>query len=177
MNNVQYKYTPPRFLALCLGGIIFAVYHLGWRPTLLDPSTRGAPVPLVIAIAASLVLGYGIAMLGWLLRATKGQVRYTFRPTRGRIIGAFCLAMVTPIVVFSYLPWVMGGLAPLMLGSEPLFAIAIMLMATALTYPLAAMIVRHTYDRRWLRLGLFALSFWTAYAGHLLYSGEHVFRL
>ena len=134
-------------------------------------------MPLLVAVGLSIVLGYGITMLGWLILRTKGHVWATFKPTLGRIIGAFCLAMVTPLAVFSYLPWIVGGLIPFVFFAAPFWGTGVTLLATALAYPLSTMIVRHTYDRRLLRFGLFCLTFWTAYAGHMLYSGVVIFRL
>lgn len=116
-------------------------------------------------------------MLGWLILRTRGQVWATFRPTRGRIIGAFCLAMVAPVVVFSWIPWIIGGFLGAMIGHAPLQVLGIAMIGTAMAYPLAAMIIRHTYQRRVLRFGLFALSFWTAYALHMLWRGAERFTL
>lgn len=171
MNTVQPICAPPRFLALCLGVVIFAIYHFGWRPQLLAPVTFGTPAPLVLAIIFALILGYGLAALWWLLRSTKGQVWATLRPTRGRIIGAVCLALIIPFAVFSYIPWVLGGLLPFLVGTNTLWALAILLVASCICYPFAAMIVRHTYERRLFRFELFMLAFWAAYAAHMLNSG------
>ena len=184
MNTVQHTYTPPRSIALVLSGLVFAIYQVFWRPTFLTDHAKAAfrapdaaPVPLLIALGLSFILGYGLTLLGWLILRTKGQIWATFKPTLGRILGAFCLAMVTPLAVMSYLPWIFGGLIPFVFTEAPLLASGVTLLATALAYPFSAMIVRHTYDRRLLRFGLFCLVFWTGYAGHLLYSGEVVFRL
>jgi len=177
MNIVQTPYTPPRLLALILGVVIFVVYQVFRRPMLASDITQGDPVPLAVALVASVVVGYGLSMLWWLIRRTKGQFWYTFHPTRSRFIGAFCLAMIAPFAVFTYIPWIFGGLMFVILFEEPIWAIAITAMAITALYPLASMIVRHTYQRRWLRVGLFCLTFWTAYAGYLLFMGEVVFRL
>ncbi|MBU2994365.1 hypothetical protein Q4555_06680 [Octadecabacter sp. 1_MG-2023] len=179
MNNVQ-SYAPPRFLALCLGALIFVFYHLGRRPALLDYATSGKALPIFVAIPCSLVLGYGLAMLWWLIRQTKGQLKETFRPTRGRILGAFGLMTVTPVVVFSGVPWILGALAFMVVGQgnlDSLFGVGVMLGATLALYPLSAMIVRHTYHRLWMRFGLFCLSFWSVYAAHLLVNGAMKFTI
>ena len=176
MNNVQ-LYTPPRFLALCLGALVFVFYHLGRRPALLGSATNGKALPLFVAIAASLVLGYGLAMLWWLIRQTKGQFKETFRPTRARITAALSLAFVAPVAVFSWTPWILFFFLGFLAAAIPLKAIAIFFCATLITYPLAAMIVRHTYHRHWMRFVLFCLSFWSAYAAHLLVNGAVRFTL
>ncbi|WP_093997391.1 hypothetical protein [Octadecabacter ascidiaceicola] len=179
MNAVQ-VYSPPRLLALCLGGIIFVGYHLGRRPALMDASPFNPPVPLLFTIGFALILGYGLASLWWLIRSTKGQIWETFHPTRGRVIGAFCLAFVAPLVVVSWLPWLPGVLAVMVIfqGTWDSFSgIGMLLVGTLVAYPLSAMIVRHTYDQHLLRFGLFCLCFWSFYAGHLLWSGIAVLRI
>ncbi len=176
MNNVQI-YSPPRLQALIIAGLFFILYQWGWRPILATSNQWGDPAPLPVAIGATLIMGYGAAMLIWLVRQTKGQKLETFRPTRGRIIAAFCLTMVTPLVVFSWLPWIVGGTIPFLISPNPLQGIGIILAGMCITYPLAAMIVRHTYQRHWLRFGLCALFFWTGYAFHILWHGAMVFTL
>ncbi|MGJ8610549.1 MAG: hypothetical protein ACSHWY_05620 [Octadecabacter sp.] len=177
MNNVQPKYTPPRAIALTLGLVIFALYQVARRPDLLASSKLGDPAPLGLALLFSAIMGYGLTMLVWLMWRTYGQIWYTFRPTRGRVIGAFCLAMVAPIVVFSYVPWIIGPILFFSLASEPLHVLEWATYATLAAYPIAAMIVRHTYQRRLLRIGLFALCFWTAYSAHMLWAGVAIFRI
>lgn len=177
MNNVHTKYTPPRLPALGLGLLVFLVYRVMWLPLLATLPQFGKPVPTGFAIGFSLILGYGMTMLGWLIWRTKGQVRDTFRPTRGRILGALALGAVNPLVVISWIPWITGGFSLTILSHDPLAALAIWLMPSAIAYPLAAMIVRHTYQRRWLRFGLFCLCFWTAYAFHMLWRGVLHFNL
>ncbi|AKS47242.1 hypothetical protein SAMN05444287_3118 [Octadecabacter temperatus] len=179
MNIVQ-TITPPRFLALCLGTLILVFYHLGRRPALLEYATSGKALPIFVAISCLLVLGYGLAMLWWLIRQTKGQFKETFRPTRGRIIGAFSLMFVTPVVVFSEVPWILGVLTFMVVvngNADSLWGIGLILGSTLVLYPLSAMILRHTYHRRWMRFGLFCLSFWSAYAAHLLVNGVMKFTL
>jgi hypothetical protein len=179
MNNVQ-SYNPPRLAALGLAAAVFAAYHVGWSDLLREGPRTGTPVPLPLAVLFSLIIGYGLAMLGWLIARTKWQVFETFRPTRGRILGAFSLAMVMPIAVFSYVPWIIVTLPFIALGAGlkgVVYAIPAILLPSLLAYPIAAMILRHTYQRRALRFALFALCFWTAYSAHMLWSGVVIFRL
>jgi hypothetical protein len=79
--------------------------------------------------------------------------------------------------VFTYVPWIILGVLPLALPYEPFETLLIFSAISLVTYPLAAMIVRHTYDRRWLRIGLFALCFWTAYSVLMLRGGVQIFTL
>ncbi|WP_235260051.1 hypothetical protein [Octadecabacter algicola] len=164
-------------LALCLGGLIFVFYYLVRRPALMEYETTGKALPPIVAIACSLVLGYGLAMLWWLITHTKGQIRETFRPTLGRIVGMIALTLATPIGVVSDLPWTVGRLIALVLPTMSLAGFTFLLGLLTITYGLSAMIVRHTYERRLMRFGLFCLTFWAAYSCHLLYSGVVVFRI
>lgn len=177
MNDVHIKYAPPRLPALALGLLVFLAYRAMWLPLLAALPQFGDPVPTGFAVGFSLIIGYGLTMLGWLIWRTKGQVWDTFRPTRGRILGALALGAVTPIAVFSWLPWIIGSFVLMGLFHEPLAALAVWLVPSLIAYPLAAMIVRHTYQRRWLRFGLFCLTFWTAYAFHMLWHGVVQFTL
>ncbi len=170
------SYRPPRVLALTLGLGIFVIYQWIWRPILLEPSMRlGDPIPLLVAIGFALILGYALAMVWWLTQQTRGQVLDTFRPTRGRLISTICLVLITPFVVFSWVPWIVLGIVPTFFHSisGALLLGGLCLMA----YPLAAMIQRHTFQRRWLRFGLFSLYFWAAYAFHMLWRGVLVFLM
>lgn len=177
MNDVHISYTPPRLLAFLLGIVVFALYQGWWHDILVATPRYGTPVPLIAAIGFSAIIGYGLAMLWWLIRRTRGQLRDTFRPTRGRALGALALGAVAPIAVFSWMPWVVGGMVAMFLWMAPLGSLLILLVASLIAYPLAAMILRHTYHRRGLRFALFCLCFWTAYAFHMLWRGVMVFTL
>ena len=177
MNTVQSNYSPPRIAAFLLAAIVFAIYQFGWRDFINAAPIYGIPVPTALAIVFSLIIGYGFSMIGWLIVRTKGQFLETFRPTRGRIIGSICLTLATPFVVFSYIPWIFLGMLPLAIPYEPIEALLIFAAISLVTYPLAAMIVRHTYDRRGLRIGLFALCFWTAYSVLMLRNGVQIFAI
>ena len=169
MNASSIDYSPPRALALVLAVLTFAIYQWGWRPELVTLLVRGEPVSLPVAIGCSLILGYAIAMLWWLLRNTQGQWAATFSPTRGRIIAAFLLAAIAPIGVAIAIPVAAGFF--LLFVSRDLPTLFIFLMVFAASYFLAAMIIRHTYQRRLLRFGLFMLSYWAAYAIIILWTG------
>lgn len=177
METTNPSYRPPRLLALSAGLGVFVIYQWVWRPNLIELSnTHGHPVPLPAAFGFALILGYALAMLWWLIRQTRGQFWATFRPTRGRIISAICLALVTPMVVVNWLPWIIL-LAAAPVVSVNIGAVALMGAACLIVYPLAAMILRHTYQRRLLRLGLFSLYFWGVYACLMLWHGVIHFTL
>jgi len=176
MNGVQ-PYNPPRILALILGALVLAAYQFFWRGTLMVGPPPVETVPQALSVLLSFIVGYGIAMLFWLINQTKGQIWPTFRPTSGRIIAAVVVAMLMPVVVFSYLPWIVGGLLIFMMAGEPLVALAIAGAATAIAYPITSMIVRHTYDRRVLRFGMFCVMFWAGYSAFLLLFGVHEFSI
>jgi hypothetical protein len=169
MNASSATFSPPRTLALVLSGFVFATYQWGWRPELVKLLVRGEPVSLPFAIGFSLILGYAVAMLWWLLRNTQGQWIATFSPTRGRVVAAFCLAAIAPVGVAITLPVAVGFL--LLFMSRDLPTLYAFLLIFAASYFLAAMIIRHTYQRRLLRLGLFMLSYWAAYAIIILWNG------
>lgn len=176
MNHAQ-SYAPPRLVAIIAGAIVLAFYQVYWRDVLMTglPSVDTVAQPLSVLL--SFVIGYGLAMLFWLIKQTRGQIWDTFRPTRGRLIAAFVVAMLMPVFVVSYVPWILGGLLAFVPQDEPLLTAGIALAATALAYPITAMIVRHTYRRLALRFGLFCLMFWTGYSACLLVFGAVVFRI
>ena len=166
MSNVKIEYSPPRLFALVFSSVVFACYHWMWRPELIE---HGSPVPLAFAIGLSLILGYAIAMLWWLLKNTQGHWIATFSPTRGRVISVFCLAAIAPIAVLGGLPLATGYMLVFDPGLPVLYLSLLVFVAS---YILAAMIVRHTYQRRMLRLGLFMLCYWAAIAFLMLWKGR-----
>lgn len=180
METEPAAYRPPRKLALALGVLIFAMHHLIRRPQLLADVRPDDPVHIWAAFGLSIVLGFGLAMLWWLLRQTKGQIRWTFRPSRGRILTTIGLAAVLPFVVIDWTPWTVGGLVVFSasLGfTEALQSLVYFLVPCILIYPVAAMIVHHTAHKLWLRIALCALVFWSAYAVFMLSFGVVTFRI
>jgi hypothetical protein len=166
MSNVKIEYSPPRLFALVFSSVFFTSYQSAWLPEL---QWNGFPVSLPFAIGFSLILGYAIAMLCWLLMNTRAHWFATFSPTRGRVISAFCLAAIAPIAVFDGLPLATGY----MLVFDPdLPVMYLSLLIFVASYILVAMIVRHTYQRRMLRLGLFMLCYWAAIAFLMLWKGR-----
>ena len=172
VEPAEQSYSPPRVLALFLGFGIFVIYQWIWRPNLLEPSILlGDPVALPVAIGFALILGYALAMVWWLIRQTRGKVLDVLRPTRGRVVSAICLVLITPIGVVSWLPWIVIGMAPCLWGNIELEFVWMLGVLCLVVYPLAAMIQSQSYQRKWLRFALFSLYFWAAYAFHMLWRG------
>lgn len=130
------------------------------------------------------LLGLGLAVLIGLGWANRHRWRAVMRPNRGRVIGALVLGFVTPMVVFSWLPWIFGGFW-LMLGlpalqngdPAPFFLGLLLTGAAALFWYFPVCLIVSGIRRRWLRVALFALMFWAAYAGIILVLGNQKFAL
>lgn len=130
------------------------------------------------------VLALGLAVLIGLAVANRARMRAVLRPNLGRLIGALVLGFVTPVAVFDWLPWIVGGLS-LFFSYAALAEARIdmvlrfmsyWLIASALWYPASCLIVSGIRSR-WLRIALFALMFWAAYAAVLLVTGTQHFSL
>lgn len=173
--------NPSIQLALFLGlGIEFA--FLWRRSTLLsDQYYSDVPLPILLSVPFCLVVGYALAMIWWLIRQTKGQARFTFRFSRARFLATACLAAFIPFAVIDWVPWTPGGLLVMSIlppiEFEGLgFGLLMMAVASMPLYPVAAMIVHHTQNRRWVRLGFLAVVFWSVYFGFMLWFGIVQFR-
>lgn len=130
------------------------------------------------AVPFALVLAYGVAVIAVLFWGNRRRLRRVLRWNRGRVIGAAALAFVTPIAVFDWVPWILGGLTLFVLGNPlgvGLLAL-ILAFASGFWYPVAALIVSGTRSR-WLRFGLFCLMFWAGYAALVLFGGVWHFSL
>lgn len=140
----------------------------------------------IAALPSAAVFAFGLALVITLAVANRHRWRAVLHPNRGRIIGAAVLAFVTPVVVFSWIPWIIGGLivvlGSVVLTNNPqeyslvLYALAILMAATALWYPVACLIVSGLASR-WARVAVFCLMFWTAYSTVILVLGTQIFRL
>lgn len=131
----------------------------------------------VLPFAAMLALG--ISVLAGLAFASRGRWRAVLRPRRSRVLGALALGFVTPIGVFSWLPWILGGmwltlgLPALQEGQPSGFFLGLMLIGgvSVLAYPLSCLIVAGVKSRIW-RVAVFGLMFWAAYGGIILFEGN-----
>ena len=158
---------------------ILAGYQFWWRPEREEYlRVLGDPAPLSIAVLAAMLMGQALAMIFFLLEKTRSAGLTALRPTRGRIISAICLGLVTPIVVIDWLPWIVLGFLPFVfadtLGSVWLWSSGVLWivgLSMLVVYSLACLIQHHTYQRKWLRFGLFCLYFWGLYGFHILWRG------
>jgi hypothetical protein len=160
--------------------------RLAWiEPWLRAPGRRiyGRPVtdPQPEGLAAlpfAALLGLGLAVLVGLGWANRQRWRAVLRPNRGRVIGALVLGFVTPVAVYSWAPFILGGLwlflgLPMIQEGSPGAFLAGTLaigIASALWYPAACLIVSGIHNR-WARVAIFALMFWSAYSAFILVQG------
>lgn len=84
-------------------------------------------------------------------------------------MSAVFLAAIAPIYVFDGLPMAAGFV---LIMDPDLPVLYLFLLISIASYLLSSMIVRHTYQRRILRFGLFMLSYWAAIAFQVLWKGE-----
>lgn len=157
------------------------VLRLEWvEPWLRAPGRQlyGRPIgelqPVgLVALPFAAILALGLAVVIGLAWANRKRWRAILRPNRGRVIGALALAYLTPVAIYSWWPWILGGLT-LFLGFfsfEAFFkAHGAVLIATALWYPAACLIVSGIHGRV-MRVAVFALMFWAAYSAIILLAG------
>lgn len=172
-------------LTIGLTAVLMAA-RLGWvEPWLKAPGTRvnGRLVAEVnpeglAALPFAGLLALGCAVLIGLAVANRHRWRAVLRPNRGRVIGALALGFVTPVAVYSWGPWIIGGMW-LMLGLPALqegmasgffFGLMVLTAAAALWYPFACLIVSGIHGRL-MRVAVFALMFWAAYSAFILAVG------
>jgi hypothetical protein len=96
------------------------------------------------------------------------------------------LASVTPLVVFSWVPFIVGGAAAFFVGvaltetnetmGAALYVLALLVALTAVWYPISCLIVSGLASR-WARVAVFCLMFWSAYGAIILVVGNQIFRL
>lgn len=161
-------------LSLVLTGVLMA---LRWgvveptNPVIVPKGWAALPFAGVLALGLSVVIG-----LTW---ANRDRLRSVLRPRRSRVLGALALGFVTPIGVFSWLPWILGGmwltlgLPALQEGRPSGFFFGLMLIggASVVAYPIACLIVAGIRGRV-MRVAVFGLMFWAAYAGIILFQGN-----
>jgi hypothetical protein len=168
-------------LTVLISAITF-VARLWWiEPTFPRIVPKG-----LAALPFAAIVAFGLALVICLAVANRHRWRAVLHPNRGRIIGAAVLAFLTPFVVFSWVPWIIGGavvfLGSVVLSNDPqryslaLYGLAMLVAATAFWYPVACLII--SGFRSWkMRVAVFALMFWTAYSASILTLGTMIFRL
>ena len=172
-------------LTLALTAALMAA-RLGWvEPWLHAPGTRvnGRLVTEVkpeglAALPFALLLALGLAVLIGLAVVNRHRWRAVLRPNRGRVIGALALGFVTPVAVFNWGPWIIGGMwltlgFPALQAGRPsgfFFGLMVLTAAAALWYPFACLIVSGIHGRL-MRVAVFALMFWAGYAAIILAVG------
>jgi hypothetical protein len=169
-------------LALLTATLTLAVYllRIWWvEPVSPDIDPKGLRVLPFAAIFA-----FGLSVVITLALANRHRWRVVLWWNAGRIIGALVLAFVTPLVVYGWLPWILGILAgmfgPVALAEGDFRAFLLILGisagAVALWYPISCLIVSGLTSR-WTRVAVFCLMFWTAYSAIILVVGNQIFPL
>ncbi|MES2432313.1 MAG: hypothetical protein V4586_00630 [Pseudomonadota bacterium] len=169
-----------RRVAWPLAVLIWALAVFWRAPMLVDQPRMVFVVSPLTAMPFALVLAYGVAVIGVLFCGNMHRLRRVLRWNLGRVIGAAALAFVTPVAVFDWVPWILGGVAAVLfvpkVTSGDLWGLGIVMLAVGLWYPVSALIVSGTRSR-WLRFGLFCLMFWAGYAALVLFGGVAHFSL
>lgn len=167
-----------RTVALPLAVLIWALAVLWRAPMLGGQRDIVFVVSALTAVPFALVLAYGVAAIAVLVGVNRHRLRRVFQPNWGRVIGAVALAFVTPVGIFDWGPWILGGLSFFAFANlQSLgFMALVWAIAAGVWYPVAALIVSGTRSR-WLRFGLFCLMFWAGYAALVLFAGVRHFSL
>ena len=169
-----------RRVALPMAVLIWALAVFWRAPMLLGQPRMVFVASPLTAVPFALVLAYGVAVIAVLFWVNAHRLRRVLRWNWERVIGAAALACVTPVAVFDWLPWILGGVTALLfvpkVAMGDLWGLGIVTLAVGLWYPVAALIVSGTRSR-WLRFGLFCLMFWAGYAALVLFGGVWHFSL
>lgn len=159
--------------------IAVLIWAINARVAPVDANSGNPPkgkLPLWIAIIASGFIALMVGAVVSLIISNFRRWRVVLHPNLGRIIGAIILWVLMPILVFSYVPWLLGALFfMLMLPASPLAAL-IGLLGVLPWYLVSCLLVSGV-SHRLLRVALFALVWWGAYSISLLYFGFQIFTL
>lgn len=170
-------------LALLIAAACMAVRLMWIEPLPAPVQPRGwAALPFAV------LFGLGVAVVLGLAWANRRRWRVVLHPNRGRVIGAVALTFVTPLMVFSWMPWILGGLLLAGLGyltnnglpqfsfADALSFLASILVPTLFWYPISCLIVSGIKSR-WVRVAVYSLMFWAAYSAIILMTGTQRFML
>jgi hypothetical protein len=177
-------------LTACLGVLTFLIYRLFWHRLFTTvPCTpyEGCPLGAGLSAVASLVFASGTALLLAILLQNRGRYRQVFRISRARLIGAAALAALTPLGIFSGVPWILLPMLVFLIAAAsstgaglggmaiPMMA-ATLVIAITLAYPIACLLVSGLRNR-FLRFAGFTLVWWSAYCLVLMLFGLRKFVL
>ena len=144
----------------------------GWQP------------PAAALVIASILAAGGPALLLALVVDNHARLRVVFRPRGGKTLTAVGLALITPMAVVNFWPWLSGPLAVTMLllsieetgQLHPDLAamvpagLAVFVIFSLGWYGVGALLISGI-RRRPLRFAGFVLCWWAIYGGVLLFAG------
>jgi hypothetical protein len=151
------------------------------RIGLIEPRNPAITPKGHAALPFATIFAFGVAVVITLAIANRHRWRVVLWWNRGRVIGAVALTFVTPFVVYSWAPWIVGPLyltimqaafmddTPLLL----LWGSAIVAAVCGFWYPVSCLIVSGIKSR-WVRFAIFCLIFWSAYSLIILLVGTQV---
>ncbi len=159
--------------------VAMLVWAINARVAPVDP-IKGIPpegkLPLWVATLACIIVALAIGMLSSLAISNFKRWRVVLHPNLGRVLGAVALSFLTPLAVFTYIPWILGPTFLVVFIAAPFANTAIILVSILLWYPVSCLLVSGVRHRL-LRVLLFSLTWWGAYGVALLYYGYQVFSL
>ena len=161
-------------LASLFAPVIWVVYAFWHRPNLIAQGTDA--LSLLGAALLSTLVAFGLAFIIGLCALNYKRWRAVLRPGIGRFISAVLMAGLTPIAVFSWMPWLFGTTftVSLLIGLEgppiyyPLFLLP--LVPIAIWYPVSGLIISGIGSKLW-RVIAFSSIWFACYAAWLLIFG------
>ena len=161
-------------LASIFAPLIWAL-HLFWRrPEILD--TRAALPSLFGSAVMSVIVAFGFAFLVGLAWLNFRRWRAILRPSLGKVLAAILMLGLTPLVVFSWIPWLFGVLAAMGIANGDVGFFAILVAAFGFWYTASGLVVSGISSKRW-RVVVFSSFWFSGYFGIILVTGLLKFRL
>ena len=166
---------PIRVVALAPIATFWATHGLGQGST--------SPLNLAVITVSSAVLALALGGLTHLFLSARTQLPKVLRPRIWRILPAVLMAILTPVAVFNWVPWLAGtfigrGLIPIGLGAgfgDSVILIVMSLIATILLATLwyvPSCLILARLDTKPVRAAAYALLWCGAYAAILLATGN-----
>jgi len=159
-----------------IGLLIWAVNA---RVAPVDPALDHPPkgkLPLWIATLACIFAALTVGMISALTISNFRRWRVVLHPNLGRVLGAIALSLLTPLFIFSYIPWILGPTFLIVASGSPFIVLLVFPISILLWYPVSCLLVSGV-GHRVLRVALFSLTWWGAYSIALLYWGYQVFLI